>query len=140
MKETLAFGEQQEAKALAIVRLSLVIIAASGIFGDLEITATDLVSILSGLAVAAFAGVMAIAILVFHPADWETGLNVGWFAEWAHSGAKVADLRARALAVFVDGYEKNYRISLRGFWLKWATRLLVLQVVFVVGVEIASGL
>ena len=140
LNEILTFAEQQESKALAIVRISLIIIAASGIFGDLEITATDPVSILSVLAIAATLGVAAMAIHVFFPAEWETGLDVPWFSKWAHSGAKVEHMRARALEVFNKGYESNLRISRRGRWLRCATKLLVLQVAFVVGVEIVSAL
>ena len=37
LAESIEFGNQQEAKALALLRISLIIIAASGIFGDLQV-------------------------------------------------------------------------------------------------------
>ena len=139
LNEMLAFADQQEAKALAIARLSLIIIAASGIFGDLALTAGYLVLSFSLLAVAATLGVAAIAILiVFYPAEWETGLNVESFTTWARAGATVERMREYALSVFVAGYKKNYRVLQRGRWLKVAIVLLVLQVGFVVAVEIAA--
>lgn len=136
LRETIEFGDQQEAKALALVRISLIVIAASGIFGDLRIAWES--SLLTGASVLALLFSLVAVGLGFwllHPQSWETGMNVRWFAQWARSGADTPDMEGATLEDLVAGFDKNVRIAgERGgrlVWLLWAVAIQTLCVVLV---------
>ena len=114
LQEVIEFANQQEAKALALVRISLVIIAASGIFGDLRIeSASPLewgpVSIVSALALLASVVVGGIAFWLLHPQAWWTGADVHWLARWA--GASKRELKDIVLETLVTGFHQNRAIT-----------------------------
>ena len=143
--ETMEFGNQQEAKALALVRISLLVFAASGIFGDLRVEMASpspldwsLITQASVLAIAASGIVGALAIWLLHPQEWETGINVGWLARW--SGASTREMRDASLEVLVEGFDKNAAITRkRGDRLTWLLWALALQTLCVVFVELAAN-
>ena len=140
LRETIEFGDQQEAKALALVRISLIVIAASGIFGDLRIAWEW--SLLTGASVfALLSSVVAVGIgfWLLHPQSWETGMNVRWFAQWAWSGARTPDMESATLEDLVDGFDKNVGIAgKRGGRLVWLLRAVAVQTLFVVLVQVAA--
>ena len=143
LQETIAFGDQQEAKALALVRISLVIIAASGIFGDLQVEIAspvewELITWASVFAIASSMAVGGLAFWLLHPQVWETGTNVGWLARW--SGASREDMRSAALETLIEGFDRNDGIThRRGERLVWLLRAVAVQTFFVVLVQIAAA-
>lgn len=143
LQETIAFGDQQEAKALALVRISLVIIAASGIFGDLQVeVASPLVwepiTWASMFAIASSVAVGGLAFWLLHPQSWETGTNVGWLARW--SGASRTDMRDAGLQTLIEGFETNTRVAFqRGERLVWLLRAVAVQTFFVVLVQVVAA-
>lgn len=140
LRETIEFGDQQEAKALALVRISLIVIAASGIFGDLRIAWEW--SLLTGASVLALlsSGVaVGLGFWLLHPQSWETGMNVRWFAQWAWSGARTPDMEGATLEDLVAGFDKNVRITdWRGKHLILLLRAVAIQTLFVVLVQVAA--
>lgn len=109
LRETIEFGDQQEAKALALVRISLIVIAVSGIFGDLRIawewsplTGASVLALLSSLAA------VGLGFWLLHPKSWETGMNVRWFAQWAWSGADTQDMEGATLEDSSRGSTRTY--------------------------------
>lgn len=143
LQETIAFGDQQEAKALALVRISLVIIAASGIFGDLQVewaspVAWELITWASVFAIASSVAVGGLAFWLLHPQGWETGTNVEWLARW--SGASKSEMRDAGLQTLVDGFVRNTEVALRrGERLVWLLRAVAVQTFFVVLVQVAAA-
>lgn len=141
LRETIEFRDQQEAKALALVRISLIVIAASGIFGDLRIAwDCSLLTVASVLALLSSGVAVGIGFWLLHPQSWETGMNIRWFAQWAKSGARTPDLEGATLEELVKGFDKNVRSSnwsgKRLIWLLWA---MAIQTLFVVLVQVAAA-
>ena len=143
LRETIEFGDQQEAKALALVRISLILIAASGIFGDLRVEAAppaewDWLTVASLLAILSSVAVGAIAVLLLYPRGWDTGADVEWLAAW--SGARARDLKDEALKGFVAGFVRNSEIARqRGERLVWLLWAVVIQTLCVVLVQVAAA-
>ena len=140
LRETIEFGDQQEAKALALIRLALILIAASGIFGDLRIeSAWSAISITSALAILSSVLVGGVTFLLLRPQSWETGADVEWLAHWA--GADTPAMKTAVLETLVEGFRKNTAIirerSRRLGWLLW---LVAFQTACVVSVQVASAL
>ncbi len=133
IRETIEFGNQQEAKALALVRISLVIIAASGIFGDLRIVDWGPLSIVSALAILASMAVGGIAFWLLHPQGWWTGSDVHWLARW--EGATRQEMKDSVLETLVNGFQHNLAIiqerGNRLMWMLWAVAFQTLCVVLV---------
>ena len=143
--ESIEFGNQQEAKALALFRISLIIIAASGIFGDLLV---DLVSAsplgwslltqASVLALLSSVAVGGLAFWILHPQAWHAGADVEWLARW--SGASARDLRDATLEALLEGFVANSEVARRRgerlVWLLWAVAI---QTVCVVLVQVAAA-
>ena len=139
IRETIEFGNQQEAKALALVRISLVIIAASGIFGDLRIVDWGPLSIVSALAILASMAVGGIAFWLLHPRTWSTGTDVQWLALW--EGASKQEMKDAVLETFVEGFHQNrVIIEKRGDCLAWLLRAVAFQTLCVVLVQITNAL
>ena len=72
LRETIEFGNQQEAKVFALLQISLVLIAASGIFGDLHVELASpaewsRVVWASILALACWVGVAGLAFTLLNP-------------------------------------------------------------------------
>lgn len=136
--ETIEFGDQQEAKALALVRISLILIAASGIFGDLRVDGGwSWLTVASILAIASSVAVGGIAVWLLHPQDWDTGANVGWLARW--SGASKRHLKDESLKGLVEGFGANDEIiAKRGKRLVLLLWAVVFQTLCVVFVQIAA--
>ena len=165
--ESIEFGNQQEAKALALLRISLIIIAASGIFGDLRIETASplewgLVAGASVLALVSSACVGGLAFWILHPQTWHTGADVGWLARWSdaskrdmtdatsteeaavavrpESGASKRDMKDATLETFVEGFGTNTEITRkRGDRLVWLLRAVAIQTVCVVFVQVAAA-
>ncbi len=140
LRETIEFGDQQEAKALALVRISLILIVASGIFGDLRVeiappTEWGWLGWLSIFALLSSLAVGAIAVWLLHPQSWRTGMDVRWFALWSWRGASERDMRGVMLQDLVDGFDRNLRITERRgqrlVWLLWSVSLQTLLLVLV---------
>ncbi len=140
LRETIEFGDQQEAKALALIRLALILIAASGIFGDLQLEgAWSAISIASALAILSSVLVGGVAFVLLRPQRWETGANVEWLAHW--SGAAPPAMKAAVLETLVEGFRRNNAIiQKRGERLVWLLWLVALQTVCVVSVQVVSEL
>ena len=143
LRETIEFGNQQEAKVFALLQISLVIIAASGIFGDLHVELAspaewNWVVWASILALACWVGVAGLAFTLLNPQSWETGTNVGWLARW--SGAGRRDMADAALETLVEGFQANSEINRkRGERLVWLVGALAAQTFFVVLVQVAAA-
>ena len=141
--ESIEFGNQQEAKALALFRISLIIIAASGIFGDLRIEIASplewgFVTGASVLALLSSAAVGGLAFWILRPRAWHTGADVEWLARW--SGASARDLKDETLETLVEGFVANSEVARRRgerlVWLLWAVAI---QTVCVVLVQVAAA-
>lgn len=144
LREVLEFGDQQEAKALALARIALIVIAASGIFGDLQIESASPqewgpTTIASIVAIAASIVVGAITFWLLHPPEWQTGANVEWLARW--SGARKRDMKDAVLEVLVEGFWRNTEITrVRGERLVWLLWAVAFQTICVVAVQVVSAL
>ncbi len=138
LREVIEFGNQQLDKGLALLRLSLLVIAAGGIFGDLYL-GFSLLGVLSGLAVGAALVVGGMGLLLLYPRDWETGANVDWLARWR--GADTRAMRDSVLETMVRGFRTNRRITeQRGRILVLLVPAVMVQTVLVVLVQIVSVL
>lgn len=140
LRETIEFGDQQEAKALALVRLALILIAASGIFGDLQVEgAWSAISIVSALAILSSVLVGGATFVLLRPQRWETGANVEWLAHW--TGADTPAMKSVVLETLVEGFRSNSEIiRRRGEWLMWLLWLVAFQTTCIVGVQVVSAL
>ena len=141
LRETIEFGDQQEAKALALVRISLIVIAVSGIFGDLRI-AWEWSPLMGASVLALLFSLVAVGLgfWLLHPQSWETGMNVRWFAQWARSGADTRDMEGATLEDLVEGFGKNVRIAgERGGRLVWLLWAVAIQTLCVVLVQVAAA-
>ena len=140
--EGIEFGNQQEAKALALLRISLIIIAASGIFGDLRVeTVSPLewgpIGWASLLAILSSVTVGGVAFWILHPRAWHTGADVEWLARW--SGASARDLRGATLDALLEGFIANNEVTRkRGERLVWLLWAVAIQTVCVVLVQVAA--
>ena len=145
LRETIEFQDQQEAKVLALVRISLVVIAASGIFGDLRfeilpLREWDLLRIASAGALLFSIVAVGLGFWLLRPQSWETGMNVRWFAQWAMSGADTQDMEGATLEDLVEGFGKNVRIAdERGGRLVWLLWAVAIQTLCVVLVQVAAA-
>ena len=144
--ETLDAANRQEARALDLARISLAIIAASGIFGELTVEVASpfewsLLVWASALAIISSAAVGVLAFWILHPRAWATGTNVDWLARW--SGASLRDLKDASLEGLGEGFRDNSTI-IRGrggplTWLLWAVACQTLCVVLVEVVAAADS-
>lgn len=143
LSEILDFGNQQEAKAFALLRISLIIIAASGIFGDLRIETSSplewgLVAGASVLALLSSVWVGYLAFRILHPRAWHTGADIEWLARW--SGANARDLKDATLETLQEGFVANTEVTKkRGDRLVWLLRAVAIQTVSVVFVQVAAA-
>ena len=138
LREITEFAGQQQDKALGLLRLSFVLIAVGGIFGDLQFEQSAL-GVLSVLAIACSAGVGAIGLWLLFPRNWRTGADMGWLARW--QGATTRDMRDAVLESSVQAIQDNTRLSTkRGMLLTALVVALALQTVFVVLVQVASAI
>ena len=145
--ETIDVANRQEARALDLARISLAIIAASGIFGELAVEVASpfewsVIAWASALAIASSAVVGLLAFWILHPRSWATGTNVTWLARW--SGASTRELKDAALEGLVEGFRDNSSINRerggRLTWLLWAVACQTLCVVLVEVVAAADRL
>ena len=140
--ESIEFGNQQEAKALALFRISLIIIAASGIFGDLRIEIASplewgFVTGASVLALLFSALVGGLTFRILHPRAWHTGADIEWLARW--SGASARDLKDATLDALMEGFVANNEVTReRGDLLVWLLWAVAIQTVCVVSVQVAA--
>ena len=117
LQEITDFGSRQQDKALALLRLSFVLIAVGGIFGDLHL------------------GLNTLGI----PREWATGTDVDWLARW--EGASRRGMKDAVLEYAVSGFQRNRALTAtRGKLLTALVVALALQTVFVVLVQIVSAL
>ena len=138
LRESVEFASQQQDKALALLRLSFVLIAVGGIFGDLHIGLST-IGIVSVLAIASAVAVGAIGLVLVFPREWATGTEVDWLARWP--GARASEMRDAVLEFSVAGFERNRALTTtRGKLLTALVVALALQTVFVVLVQIVSAL
>ena len=138
LREVVEFGNQQLDKGLALLRLSLLVIAAGGIFGDLHLS-PSLLDVLSATAIASALAVGALGLLLLYPREWETGANVEWLARWQGAGARA--MKDSVLETTVAGFATNRRITeLRGRILVLLVPAVTVQTVLVVSVQVVSAL
>ena len=145
LAESIEFGNQQEAKALALLRISLIIIAASGIFGDLQVDLASvspldwsLITQASVLAILFSTAVGGLAFWILHPRAWHTGADVEWLAHW--SGARARDLKGATLDALLEGFVANNEVTReRGDRLVWLLWAVAIQTVCVVFVQVAAA-
>ena len=138
LRDVIEFGNQQLDKALALLRLSLLVIAAGGIFGDLHLGLSPL-GVLSGFAIASALAVGLLGLLLLYPREWETGANVEWLARW--QGAEIRAMKDSVLETTVAGFRANRRITeQRGKILILLVPAVTIQTVLVVLVQIVSAL
>ena len=138
LREIIDFGNQQLDKALALLRLSLLVIAVGGIFGDLHL-GLSLRGVLSGFAVGSALLVGAMGLALLYPRSWETGANVEWLARW--QGATTRTMRDSVLETTVKGFQANRSITeQRGKILILLVPAVMIQTVLVVLVQVVSAL
>ena len=85
LRETIQFGALQEAKTYALLSVSLILVSAGSIFGDLRIGHT-LIGIVSAVALLLSVVALLLALLLLRPRNWEEGADIAYFARWALSG------------------------------------------------------
>lgn len=101
--------EALKAKAPAIAGFATVVMIATGILGDLQISfGSDLVvSTLFMVALAAFVCVLASAGIVIWPRPMRTGVNPEWLGGYARRQANPTRLRATAVEAQIDAFSQN---------------------------------
>ncbi len=138
LREITEFAGQQQDKALGLLRLSFVLIAVGGIFGDLHL-GPSLLGVVSVLAIVSAVTVGGIGLLLLFPREWATGPDVDWLAQW--EGASQRAMRDTVLEDSVEGFRRNRALTAtRGKLLTALVVALALQTVFVVLVQIVSAL
>ena len=120
----------------------LIIIAASGIFGDLRIEIASplewgFVTGASVLALLFSALVGGLTFRILHPRAWHTGADIEWLARW--SGASARDLKDATLDALMEGFVANNEVTReRGDLLVWLLWAVAIQTVCVVSVQVAA--
>ena len=138
LREITEFAGQQQDKALGLLRLSFVLIAVGGIFGDFHL-ARSVLGVLSALAIVCSVGVGAIGLSLLFPRSWRTGADVGWLASW--QGAITRDMKDAVLESSVRAIQHNSRLSAeRGKLLTALVVVLALQTALVVLVQVVGAL
>ena len=138
LQEITDFASRQQDKALALLRLSFVLIAVGGIFGDLHLGLNAL-GIVSALAIVSAIAVGAIGLVLVFPREWATGTDVDWLARW--EGASRRGMKDAVLEYAVSGFQRNRALTAtRGKLLTALVVALAVQTVFVVLVQIVSAL
>lgn len=126
LRESIEFGNQQLDKALALLRISLLVIAAGGIFGDLYL-GLSVRGVLSALAVGSALLVGSMALLLLYPRSWETGANVEWLARWsgatsAPCGTQYSKRRSKASRPTGGSLSSEARFSYCSSLQSWSRR------------------
>ena len=137
LRETVDLGTVQEAKAYALLSVSLILISASGIFGDLRVEATP-AGVASVAAIVLSVVVVSLALWLLRVRRWEEGADVSYFARWALSGYVGArSMKNEVLEkVLVPGEHSNSRIVAgRDRVLRWLWAAVVLETACVVSVQ-----
>ena len=138
LRESTDFGGRQQDKALALLRLSFVLIAVGGIFGDLHL-GLNVLGIVSILAIVSAVAVGGIGLLLVFPREWATGTDADWLARW--TGASERAMKDAVLEYSVRGFQRNRALTAtRGKLLTALVVALALQTGFVVLVQIVSAL
>ena len=111
LREAIQFGTVQDAKAYALLGVSLILISASGIFGDLRVEATP-VGVASVAALALSFVVVTLALVLLRVQRWATGADVVYMARWlARGSVGVRRLREAALEeALIPSVHMNDRI------------------------------
>lgn len=143
LRETVDLGTVQEAKAYALLSVSLILISASGIFGDLRVEATP-----AGVASVASIGlsllvVAPLAFWLLRVRGWATGSDIPYVARWVARGYVGALNMKRAVLedALVPGVHENDRITeKRGRFLTWLLRAVVAQTACVALVQLFGAL
>ena len=139
LRETLAARDQQEQRALYLVGWTVTVVGAAGIFGDLRVSAVDLISILTVLASCGAVLVGLTAAAMFRPRDWGEGVDPSWLAR--HAGAAARELRGKALTANLIAYGANAQaIRWRARVLTWMYALTLLTSAFIVAIQVAAAL
>ena len=132
---------EQERTAITLTAWGIVAIGASGLFGDLRFGFADdpIVTSLSILALAAFAGVFAAAIRLVWPRNWAIESDIEWLAAYAYQGADRRDLMIEAVSMLIAGFRQNQRnIERRDRLMPWLSALVVIEVGLVVAIQLAA--
>lgn len=140
--ETIAFGEAQEAKGFVLLRVSLILIVASGILGAFQIDGLqDPTALVSLVAIGISFFVLLVAFFLVGAQSWDTGVNAAELAAWSLSSPDASAMKAVTLETLVESFNKNYiAIESRGWRLRLLTMLVALQAACVVSIPAVSVL
>lgn len=142
LRETIDLGTVQEAKAYALLSVSLFLVSASGVLGDIRFGFT-----LAGVASVASVASICLSLLVVAPLaywllrvrGWATGSDIPYFARWTARGyVGATNMKRVALEdALVPGVRANDRITeKRGKFLRWLLRAVVAQTACVALVQL----
>ena len=145
LRAAIDLGTVQDAKAYALLSVSLILISVSGLSGDIRFGFT-----LAGIASAASVASIGLSFLVAAPLafwllwvrDWATGLDVPYFARWSARGqVDATNMKRMALARgLVSGVRANDRITeKRGNLLRWLLGVVVAQTACVALVQLFAA-
>ena len=112
LRAAIDLGTVQDAKAYALLSVSLILISASGIFGDLRVEATP-VGVASVAALVLSFVVVTLALVLLRVRRWATGADVVYMARWLARGSVGARrLREAALEeALIPGVHANDGIT-----------------------------
>ena len=131
------WGDRQDSKAVTLFTVSTALLAASGIFGSLELS-ISLRGALTILTLATSSAAFIVAVVIYWPAGWESGVNVAWMKSWR--GAHVQPLRNAGLEVLIEGFEANLaNVQRKGVFLRYLIALVAVQAILVAAVQLVPG-
>ena len=111
------------AKAKAVAGFAALVILATGILGDLQISFTEhaVSSTLSVAAIAAFVGAITSAGVILWPQPVRTGVLPIWLGEYARSNAGASLLKAAVVEIQINAFRRNQTTDVRNGRLLTAT-------------------
>ena len=121
--EQIAGIDAVSGKAKAVAGFAALVILATGILGDLQISfAEDLVaSCLSVIAITAFVVTVALAGIILWPRPVHAGVIPAWLGEYARDGADAFLLKAAVVEIQVNAFRENQPKDIRNGRLLTAT-------------------
>ena len=138
IQEQLARISMQDIKTATIFTVSVLLISASGLIGDIRLFASVSGSLV-GLALAASLLTWVFAWLAYRAREIATGVDVPTLARH-YAGSSANDIKDTVLATLTIGFEKNAAvIHTKERWLRYAVNAAGCQVLLLFAVIISRS-
>lgn len=139
VKEQLLFMDSQDVRTRTAFSISVLLVAAVGIIGDVSINASPL-ALLTVVAFGSSVVTWVCSWVAYRAVDVGSGVNVATLAR-AFGGASRREMEDATLASLVEDFERNQAvIEQKGRWLQVALYALALQLSLLVATVIVSAL